>query len=1000
MALRDTDIALDIMADADPLRGINNQINDVTRNAMAMANTINGVGGQVVRNYRRMSDSTNWMMMSTRGMSQEALEMRREMTDAYTAQRKAMQPFRNELIKTQYDFFKLSKSAKDYKGTAGDFIIEVEKMGKAHKKVMDNMMANNEMAKMSFIQSVGTMLARSNSSEKIAANFDRMKNPMYSVNKPLLAITNGLENIAKAGQPAVLALKMLGPTANMKELRDMTMLITQGVMRFQMVALGAAVVSGIMLAVLTKAAMGPNPAEVRARQAEVTAVYEQAFAERVNEIRNFTGLFEKASLEPIKKWDIMSALQSQVTSIKTWMTSLKELTAKGVDEGLIKELQKAGPAAAMEVAALNRMTQPELDKYVGLWREKSRLATQQATTELAKLKSETQKKVKELQDSLMPLGVEVEKFKNVWAVALKPFIEMFSLIASKVVHVGTVIGAFFARIAESNPILSKMVFGFLSLLPILTLLLSPLAVGIGLFNGMKAAFASVWLLIKPLVAGLAAMGGTVLVVATIIVALAAAFYLLWTRNETFRNGVINAWNQIKAKAVEVFTFIKPYIMQAIGAVGVFIQQKLQQIQQFWNQHGAMIMQALQNLWGFIKIVMAGIGAALVFIWPLVQSIIVGTWNAIKNVINGAIQIIMGIIRAFSALFTGNWSELWAAIKQILMGALQMAWGLINLYFIGRLLGPLRTFGTMAGGILRSAWAFIKGIFMAGVNGIKSLVMAYFNLYRNIIFGSMRAIQTVVTTIWRALRGSVSAAVGSIRASISSSFSTARSIVVNIMQAIGSIIRSVWNAAKSLVNGAVRAIYETVRGKFEALKTVVSTAMKNVTTAIKTGWNAAKSFLQSINLSSIGKNIIQGLVSGITSAMGAVKKAVSGLADMIPDFLKKKMGIHSPARVMIPLGGFATEGVAVGMQDQMKLVESASREIAMTVQQPVAGITPETSSSSSTTNNSSNRTINFNPTIQVNGGDSGSDGNVRQQVRDAMDEAFAHLLDLYDPEVSY
>ena len=335
-----------------------------------------------------------------------------------------------------------------------------------------------------------------------------------------------------------------------------------------------------------------------------------------------------------------------------------------------------------------------------------------------------------------------------------------------------------------------------------------------------------------------------------------------------------------------------------------------------------------------------------------------------------------------------------------MGALQMAWGLINLYFIGRLLGPLRTFGTMAGGIIRSAWVFIKGLFMAGVNGIKSLVMMYFNLYRNIIFGSMNAIRTVVSTIWSALRNSVGAAVRSIAASIRSSFSTARSIVVNMMQAIASIIRSVWSAAKSLVSSAVSGIYNIVRSKFTALRTAVSTAMSNVRTAIVNGWNRAKSFLQSINLSSIGKNIVQGLVSGITSAMGAVKKAVSGLADKIPGWLKKKMGIHSPARVMIPLGGFATEGVAVGMQDQMKLVEQASREIAMTVQQPVAGITPEASSSSSTTNNSSSRTINFSPTIQVNGGGSGDGGDVRQQVRDAMDEAFAHLLDLYDPEVSY
>lgn len=1000
MALRDTHIALDIIADADPLRGVNNQINDTIRSALAMNGVINQVGGQTVRNYRRMSDATNWMMMSTRGMSQEALEMRREMTDAYSAQTKAMQPFRNELIKTQYDFFKLAQSSKDYQGTSADFIRDVENMGKAHKKVMDDMLANNEMAKNSFIQSVGQMLARSNSSEKIAANFDRMRNPLYKVNKPLLSITNGLENIAKAGQPAVLALKMLGPTANMKQLQDMTMLISQGLMRFQMVALGAAVVSGVMLAALTKAAMGPDPAEVRARQAEVTAVYEQAFAERVNEIKNFTGLFEKASLEPIKKWDIMSALQSQVTSIKTWMTSLKDLTAKGVDEGLIKELQKMGPAAAMEVAALNRMTQPELDKYVALWKEKSALATQQATTELQKLKNETQKKVQELQDSLMPLGVEVEKFKSVWAAALKPFIEMFSLIAAKVVSVGTVIGAFFAKLAETNPILSKMIFGFLALLPVLTLLLSPLAVGIGLFNGMKAAFASIWLLIKPLVVGLASMGGTVLIVAAVIVGLAAALYLLWTRNEAFRTGVINAWNAIKAKALEVFAFIKPYIMQAISAVTTFVQQKLAQLQAFWTQHGAMITAAVMNVWSFIKTAFTAIGAVLVFIWPFVLGIIQSTWAAIKNVINGAIMIIMGVITAFSALFTGNWSQLWASIKQILMGALQLAWGLVNLYFIGKFLGPIRSFGSMAGGLIRGAWNLIKSIFMGGVQAIRSLVMAYFNMYRTIITGAMRAISTVVRTVWSALRGSVSAAVGSIRASISSAFSTMRSIITNAMQAIRSIVMSVWNAIRSLVTSAVTAIWNIIQSRFRAMIQAVTSSMQGVRNAIVNGWNAAKSFLSSINLSSIGKNIIQGLIGGIGSMMGAVRDKIVSVGTTIKEGISGVLGINSPSKVMIQYGGWTAEGLSIGINEQMRQVDQAARYMAMTVSQPVAGITPETSTSSTTTNNSSSRSLNFSPTINVQGGGNGDGGNVRQQIDEAMNDMYSKLFELYDSEVAY
>lgn len=858
MALRDTDIAVDIIAESDPLREINNRINDVTRNAMAMNTTINTVGGQVVRNYRRMSDSTNWMMMSTRGMSQEALEMKREMTDAFYEQRRALQPFRNDMMKSQYDFFKLSQSAKDYQGTASEFMAEVQKLGKAHKKVMDDMMAANEMQKFSFIQSVGMMLSRSTQASKIADNFDRMGNPLYRVNNGLLNVADNLNKIAMGGQPAAMALKLLGPTANMKQLNDMTMMIQQGMMRFTMVGVIALAGAAIFYNGMHKMAMDTNKA------------YATAFS------------------------------------------------------GMVSSVRKA--------------IQPMVDAFAAI---------------------------------------------------MTPVYNFIKMIADMVI-----------RFNEANPTLAKFIGAFFVLIPLLTLLLSPLAIGIGLFGGLQVAMAAVWPIIGPIVTGFAAMMGTVLLVTAVIVGLAAAFIYLWRNSETFRNGIIAVWNSIKSAALAVFNFLRPYIMQAIGAVTTFVQQKLSQMQQFWNQHGTMIISALQNLWSFIKMVMAGIGAALVFIWPVVQSIIVGTWNAIKNVINGAIQIIMGIIRAFSALFTGNWSQLWASIKQILMGALQLAWGLINLYFIGRLLGPLRAFGSMAGGIIRGAWAMIKGVFMAGVSGIRNLVMMYFNFYRTIITGAMNGIMAIIRSIWSVIRSVFTGALSAIRSIVTSVFNGVRAVVTSVMNTIRSIITSVWNAARSAVTSAVNGIRSIVTSVFNALRGVVSTAMNNVKSAIVNGWNAAKSFLQSINLTSIGKNIIQGLVSGITSAMGAVKKAVSGLADMIPGWLKKKMGIHSPARVMIPLGGFATEGVAVGMQDQMKLVERASRDIAMTVQQPVAGITPETSSSSSTTNNSSNRTINFNPTIQVNGSGSGSGGDVRGQVREAMDEAFAHLLDLYDPEVAY
>lgn len=832
-----------------------------------------------------------------RGTSPEAQRMSSEMRSAFAQQRVAMNGFRDDMIKTQYGYFELAKSSSEYTGSTEDFVKSIESMGKAHKKTMDNMMAANDMAKASFYQTVGAMMARSSQASKISDNFTRMNNPLYSVNKPLLGIADGLNKIAMRGTPAATALRLLGPTANMKQLNDMTMMIQQGMMRFPAVALIAAAGAAVFYTLLFKAAMGPNPADVRAKQAELTNVYKDAFNQRYQELVSFAGLFEKVSLKSVKQTSLMTALQSQVTAMKTWASNMKGLAKKGVDEGLIQELQKIGPKGAMEVKALNSMTTPELDRYVSLWRQKMSMAKTQATSELEGLRQATQTKIAQLQQTLTPLGIAVEGMKNKWVGAFGPMIALFGQIMTPVVNFIGKIGEMVIKFNEAHPTITKLVSAFMILVPILTVILSPLAIGIGLWAGLGAAIAAAAPVMMPIVTGFAAILGTVALVAVGIVALGAAFYLLWTRSETFKTGVISAWNSIKAAALAVWDFIAPYIQQAISAVTTFVQAKLAQLQAFWTTNGASIMAAVSNVW---NVVLTVIRAAMVVIVPIIQiafmlvkSIIVSTWNAIKNVINGTIQVIMGIIQVFTGLFTGNFSQMWAGVKQIFFGALTTLWGLINLYFIGKLLGPLRSFGTMAMGIIKGAWAFIKGIFTSAASGIATVIRMYFNMYRTIIMTVMNAIRTVVSAVWNALRSSVSAAVGSIRASISSAFSTARSIVTNAMQAIKSVVTSVWNAVKSSVTSVLSGILSSVKSTFSNMISAITSAMGKVGSSVKSGFDSALSVIKGIGSSfyNAGRGLIEQMIGGISSMAGAISDKVSSVVGKVRDFLP-----FSPAKV--------------------------------------------------------------------------------------------------------
>lgn len=80
---------------------------------------------------------------------------------------------------------------------------------------------------------------------------------------------------------------------------------------------------------------------------------------------------------------------------------------------------------------------------------------------------------------------------------------------------------------------------------------------------------------------------------------------------------------------------------------------------------------------------------------------------------------------------------------------------------------------------------------------------------------------------------------------------------------------------------------------------------------------------------IGTNIIRGLIDGIASKEGDLKTKVESIANTITGKFQKALQIHSPSRIMARLGGFVTEGLAIGIERNTELVANASENLAST-----------------------------------------------------------------------
>ncbi|RSE76662.1 phage tail tape measure protein [Achromobacter denitrificans] len=85
-----------------------------------------------------------------------------------------------------------------------------------------------------------------------------------------------------------------------------------------------------------------------------------------------------------------------------------------------------------------------------------------------------------------------------------------------------------------------------------------------------------------------------------------------------------------------------------------------------------------------------------------------------------------------------------------------------------------------------------------------------------------------------------------------------------------------------------------------------------------------------NFTEFGSMLVQGLINGITSMAGALKDSISNMGSGVIGWFKEKLGIHSPSRVFADMGGFVSEGAAVGIKAQQPEAMKAAQALAASV----------------------------------------------------------------------
>ena len=148
--------------------------------------------------------------------------------------------------------------------------------------------------------------------------------------------------------------------------------------------------------------------------------------------------------------------------------------------------------------------------------------------------------------------------------------------------------------------------------------------------------------------------------------------------------------------------------------------------------------------------------------------------------------------------------------------------------------------------------------------------------------------------------------------------------------IQSLVSGITGMTPTAVSTANSTGLKTVQGLALGILAGTSTAVSAAQTVV----NAVTATFNSINLHSAGYNAAAGFASGLASGAGAIYAQAQAIASTVRSTIQSALQIHSPSRVMMKIGQYTGEGMAIGIEKMVGQVQSASEQLANGITAPV------------------------------------------------------------------
>jgi phage-related protein len=223
-------------------------------------------------------------------------------------------------------------------------------------------------------------------------------------------------------------------------------------------------------------------------------------------------------------------------------------------------------------------------------------------------------------------------------------------------------------------------------------------------------------------------------------------------------------------------------------------------------------------------------------------------------------------------------------------------------------------------LIEAVIALFPVITNAILENLPLIIEAGLNLLIALIEGIVEAIPQLIAMLPEIITAIVSTLASMLPQIIEAGITLLNSLISGIIQAIPQLIAALPQVISSIINTIIQNLPKIISSGIELIGALISgliQAIPSLVAAIPQIVAAIFNTIKAVNWGELGKNIIDGVITGIKNAADSLINVFKDLASSALSAVKDFFGIASPSKVMRDqVGKMIPAGMAVGVEEGM------------------------------------------------------------------------------------